>query len=293
MSSISGGPVGNCYIIPLDTRKNQNGEYYLPIYYYFTLGEGNSITENSALVKPFKKIMDGSPINSVAFVFYKEKNQHYVFGSFSNHRKIIFFPGLTFSRVIRSPDGRDIPHSEIHNIDHFTLEENLRKWHVTLKQRNEGVKYSRQRTRKVNNEAYLWFVMALRDVTKFEPMPRTQEYILKGTQSDLIRRQKLMLESRENIEFPIMETNYEPSPPFFLNIEVYVSNKKIDDNLPPEIITMPAPISILEQQEQLRSRSLDLVLKNSTYLSIRISKIRGDIIYDAVYFAGGRYNYPN
>ena len=135
--------------------------------------------------------------------------------------------------------------------------------------------------------------MALRDVTKFEPMPRTQEYILKGTQSDLIRRQKLMLESRQNIEFPIMETNYEPSPPFFTNIEVYVSNKKIEDNLPPEIIAMPPPISILEQQEQLRSRSLDLALKNSTYLSIRISKLRSDIIYDAVYFAGGRYNYPN
>lgn len=195
--------------------------------------------------------------------------------------------------MIRSPDGRDIPNSEIHNIDHFTLEENLRKWHVMLEQRNEGVKYSTQRTRKVNNEVYLWFVMALRDVTKFEPVPRTQEYILKGTERDLLRRQKLMLESRENIEFPIMETNYDPSPPFFLNIEVYVSNKKIEDNLPPELIIMPPPISILEQQAQLRSRSLDLVLKNSTYLSIRISKIRGDIIYDSVYFAGGHYNYPN
>lgn len=169
----------------------------------------------------------------------------------------------------------------------------MRKWHITLKQRKEGVKYSTQRTRKINNEVYLWFVMALRDVTKFEPMPRTQEYILKGSKSEITRRQQLMFESRENIEFPIMETNYEPSPPFFLNIEVYVSNKKIEDNLPPELITMPPPISILEQQEQIRSRSLDLALKSSTYLFIRISKIRGDIIYDAVYFLGGRYNYPN
>lgn len=254
MSSKNGGPIGNCYIQPLDTKRDQKGKYHLPIYYYFPLGEGNSITENSALVKPFKKIMDGSPINSVAFVFYKEKNQHYVFGSFSNHRKIIFFPGLTFSRVIRSPDGRDIPDSELHNIDHFTLEENLRKWHITLKQRNDGVKYSTQRTRKVNNEVYLWFVMALRETTKFESMPRTQEYILKGSKSEIIRRQQLMFESRENIEFPIMETNYEPLPPFFLNIEVYVSNKKIEDELQPEVMTMPPPISILEQQEQIRSR---------------------------------------
>ena len=75
--------------------------------------------------------MDGGyPIEEVAFVFYRENNSYFVLGSFAFAHRIIFFPGLKFSRIIHTPDGRDLTNREVHNIKHFTLDPDFSRWHV-------------------------------------------------------------------------------------------------------------------------------------------------------------------
>jgi hypothetical protein len=79
----SGGPLGNAYIIPLDPQIDSNGHHYTPIYYHFPFGTGNSIGEDSALVRPFKKLMqEGKPSGRTAFVFYRQDNLSSTFAYF-------------------------------------------------------------------------------------------------------------------------------------------------------------------------------------------------------------------
>ncbi|MGA7975928.1 MAG: hypothetical protein WB975_01715 [Nitrososphaeraceae archaeon] len=167
----SGGPLGNAYILPLDPRTDDNGKPCIPLYYHFPFGQGNSINPDSALVKPFSKLMDGGyPIEEVVFVFYRENNSYFVLGSFAFTHRIIFFPGLKFSRIIHTPDGRDLTNREVHNIKHFTLDPDFSRWHV--KAVEDRIKYPSLRTKKIDNNVLLWFVLGMPDVSKLEPIFR-------------------------------------------------------------------------------------------------------------------------
>lgn len=142
-------------------------------------------------------------------------------GSFVNTPgdQILFFPGLMFSRIIHTPKGRDLLDKELHNLDHFSLvKENLTDWHITLLQkRTQGIRYPTQKTKRVNDNVFLWFLLAIRDAGKLEPMPKTHEYRLKGPNTDIKRRLKSIVQSVECSEFPVTLVNYHPPSPNFLN----------------------------------------------------------------------------
>jgi hypothetical protein len=223
----SGGPLGNAQIILMDPQIDANGQPYIPLYYDFPFGTGNSINEYSALVKPFRKLLEeGKPIGKTAFLFYREDNSYFVLGSFAFTNRTIFFPGLNFSRIIHTPDGRDLtPNHTANNITHFTLESNFIDWHIKPVQKE--IRYPSQKTRRVNDDVFLWFVMGIPDVTKLESMPKTQEYLLKAPhQGDLERRQKIMLESVDGSIFPVTEMTHNPIASYFLNFEFFVSKRK-------------------------------------------------------------------
>jgi hypothetical protein len=178
----SGGPLGEWDITPLEPKIGSDGTAYFPIYYKFPVGIGHSINENSAVVKPFRNILNsGRPHEKIVFSFYQENNNGYfVLGSFVNTsgNRILFFPSSTLSRIIHTPDDRELTNQELHNIEHFTIEsDNLTSWHITtVQKRTGGVKYPSLKTKKVNDHTVLWFLMAVRDATKLEVMPKTQEY---------------------------------------------------------------------------------------------------------------------
>jgi hypothetical protein len=82
----------------------------------------------SALVKPFRKLIDdGKPIGKIAFLFYRQNNSYFILGSFAFTDRVIFFPGITFSRLIHTPDGIDLPKSKMHYPEHFTNSDNSPK----------------------------------------------------------------------------------------------------------------------------------------------------------------------
>ena len=93
------------------------------------------------MVKPFRRILakeEGKPSGKVVFVFYQEGyNEYFVLGSFvKTLDQILFFPGMRFSQIIYTIDGRDLEHNELHNIDQFSLEKHsLTNWHITTLQK--------------------------------------------------------------------------------------------------------------------------------------------------------------
>jgi hypothetical protein len=273
----SGGPIGNAYIIPLDPQIDSDGHHYIPIYYHFPLGTGDSIYEESALVRPFKKLMlEGKPAGKTAFLFYRQDSSPFVLGSFTfTGRRTIFFPPSTLTRIKFTSEGRELT-TEVHTIEHFTLEENFTDWHITLSQREtQNIRYPTIRTTKMNHDVYLWFIIAIPYPTRLESMPRTQQYLLKAPNTtDLQRRKQIMLHSARGSIFPVTELPISPPAPYFINFEFFVSSKKKDEiDLPRELYAKPPPLPG-DLKKRVRSKSFDITLDNTISLSIRVSKIR-------------------
>jgi hypothetical protein len=108
----SGGQLRSAKISIREPRKDSTGQLYIPIYYDFPIGGWPSLDENSALVKPFRNILKGGkPPDGISFVFHQEnENDYFVLGSFVKTigNKILFFPGLKFSRILHTPAGREL-----------------------------------------------------------------------------------------------------------------------------------------------------------------------------------------
>jgi len=228
-SEWSGGVVGAANFVPLQP-KNENGISYLPIKYNFPMGTGESLNDDSALVRSLKGLLvDGKPIRKISFIFYKEKNDHYTVGTIILSEKyLIFYPALIPSKVTESLSDektiKDIPL----NIDHLTLEENWVKWHFSFKQKKEQRKYKliTRKTKKINNSLTLWFVMAVKSLDKLEEMPKTQEYkLVYPNYDELLRRYSEFIEARKQVNFPIMEVKGEPENDWYLNLEFFIDKK--------------------------------------------------------------------
>jgi hypothetical protein len=287
----SGGPLGSAKISIREPQKDSTGELYIPIHYDFTNGRGPSLDENSALVKPFRNILkDGRPPDEISFVFHQEsENDYFVLGSFVKTigNRILFFPGLRFSKIVHTPTGIDLTNQESHNIDHFTLDENMNRWHVTLVQKSDlDTRYPSLKTKKVNNNSFFWFLMAVRDPTMLEVMPKTQEYMLKGPPADMKRRFENLTKSVEAKHFQVTCVK-SPSLPSFLNFEIYTSSGG-ELNPPRDVFVIPSPISASSRNiQQIHSRVHDFSLDQSSSISIRVYKIIGSLKYDGIYFPGG------
>lgn len=229
----SGGVAGEANFELLSPR-NENGISYLPIEYNFSVGTGESLNDDSALVRSIKGLLvDGKPVKKISFIFYKEKNNHYVVGTIILSKKyLIFYPALLPNKVTESiPDEKIIKDIPL-NIDHLTLEENWSKWHFTFKQIKERGKYklTTRKTKKINNTLTLWFVMTVQSLDKLEEMPKTQEYKLEYPNYDELSRRYLeFVEARNQVNFPIIEVKGESKNDWYLNLEFFVDKNKSED----------------------------------------------------------------
>ncbi len=290
----NGGPIGFANISVFEMLYDEKGELYVPIYYDFPLGDGDSIDKNSALVKPFNNILkEGKPNGKIAFVFYMQDEKYYVLGSFVNTgRRILFFPSSRTIRVTHTPYGEDL-NSKCHNIDHITLENNLTEWHVTLIEKAiSEIRYGSLRTKSLQDNICLWCVIGVKDVSKLELMPRTQEYRLKGANNeDTKRRFKEFINSREKSVFPIIEVKTNSNPPFFLNFEIFLSSQRITHLLLPKpIFIIPPPLSTLNMKATI-SRIVDVDLGDfAGSIVIRSSKPNGSIKDDIAIVAGNEFD---
>jgi len=232
-SEWSGGIVGAASFVPLQP-KNENGISYIPIKYNFPMGTGNSLNDDSALVRSLKGLLvDGKPLRKISFIFYQEKNVHYTVGTVVRSEKyLIFYPALIPSKVTESPPDEETVKDTQLNIDHLTLEENWDKWHFTFKQKKEQRKYqlTTRKTKKINDSLTLWFVMAVQSLDKLEKMPKTQQYkLVYPNYDELLRRYSEFIEARKEVNFPIMGVKGEPENDWYLNLEFFIS-KKISGN---------------------------------------------------------------
>jgi hypothetical protein len=56
MSGWTSEVLGEAGVVSLEPNIDKNGDHYLPLLYVFPTENGGSISENSGLVRPFKKL---------------------------------------------------------------------------------------------------------------------------------------------------------------------------------------------------------------------------------------------
>ena len=87
------------------------------------------VDQDSALVRPFHKAMhDQKPVGAINYIFYEEGKNYFILGRlvYSPGNKIIFFPGIVDTRLIRSvEEGEILSKGILHNVDHLSLESSL------------------------------------------------------------------------------------------------------------------------------------------------------------------------
>lgn len=226
MSEWTGGVLGGASVTPLKPEIDNNGDRILPLLYVFPMGNGGSISEDSALVRPFKKILrDGKPVGKIYYIFYKEKEEYYVLGSLAySSERLIFFPGHVDRRMTWAGDRSVLGAGILQHFDHLTLESNLRTYHLTvLEKETQGIKYKRMNTKFVSKDMILWFVMGVQSADKLEAAPTTQTLRLRWhNPADLNRRYKIIEDARGGV-FPVTEAPGDLEAPYFLNFEFFVS----------------------------------------------------------------------
>lgn len=300
-SEWTGGVVG---IASYDIKepRNENGISYLPIEYNFQTGKGPILNDDSALVRSFRQLLvEGKPIRKINFIFYKEKSQYYTIGTMVNAIKnLIFFPGITISKVTESPPDEKAIKDISLNIDHLTLEENWNKWHFTFKEENKKRKHklTTRKTKKINGSLTLWFVMAIQSLNKLEEMPKTQEYkLIFPNDDELKRRYSEFIEARNGVNFPIIEVKGEPKNTWYLNLEFFLGKKTSenykDDYVKPPTVYTANRLSSNKGKPIINLYSRDIHVHLPGFdgrLWIRASRCPGLLDKDAFYIPGTDYN---
>lgn len=107
----SEGIIGEAALTPSPPKMDNNGQPYLPLVYEFPIGSGDSVSDSSALVRPFRRVLEkGKPMGTICYIFYQEEETYFVLGAlvYSENGRILFFPGGLDRRMVISPHGENV-----------------------------------------------------------------------------------------------------------------------------------------------------------------------------------------
>src|SRR6266487_6314261 len=291
------GKTAKASLHALEPLIDDDGQAYVPLMYAFPFGQDLGVNQDSALVRPFHKALhDGKPVGTINYIFYEEGKDYFILGSFvySPGNKIIFFPGIIDTRLIRSvEEGEILSKGILHNVDHLSLESSLRVYHMTLKQKKiDGSKFPRKNTHRVKDDIFLWFTMGVRNTSVLEKAPKTQEIKLKWINyAELKRKFRFIDESRGNSNFNVTCVNEQPQDDYYINFEFFVSASSHPKDAPSDVGIYHVGLSYntesdLRPKIMTRLHSIDLRGFNGS-LWIRVSKIIGKLREDAIFLSKG------
>jgi len=265
---------------------------FLEITFDFQWGFGENISIDSALGRPFQKLVESSKLpGKMTYVFHTaDEKQFHVLGSFSitPGNKILFFPGLIDRKIDTYKNEKITLQKNI--IDHFTLINNHKKWHITVSQKTRSdKKIPSFKTKKIDENNRAWFVLRVRDITDLELMPKKQKIQLYGDVNRLKKIESFIQDSRNDAVY--QSTKLEDDSiltDFFWQFEVFVSLSKNKDEHPitPVTIRKMPGTTINDTRTQATARTHQVILKEfNGSIFIRVSKILGTITTPSVFFS--------
>lgn len=199
------------------------------------IGENILVSDpESAFFRPFKKLVESSgkgKIKSVTPILLLQRIKqvsgsenstefhplqeiitprlyvHRLFGclAVSGDSMLSFYPATSFpQREMGRVDGRSedfkvIQERNWFKIDHFTLQNNLKEWHITGKDaKGKPSRFRNGTVEKLNDDLYHWFSMGVRRFRDFELLPRKYTLTKKVPEVDKVRRQEIINNSLQS-----------------------------------------------------------------------------------------------
>ncbi|MGH2612615.1 MAG: hypothetical protein ACRDFB_06145 [Rhabdochlamydiaceae bacterium] len=273
------------------TTFNDDGSSRISIIYNFPMGYGSNSDQESALVRPFRKVIrEGKPIGKISYLFFKDGNEHRVLGSFAyTGKRILYFPSITDRRLTFYSDERyNITENTLH-IDHFSLESNLRTWHWTLLEKKEkSIRMTTQNTKRITSSLFRWFVMGIQSIDRLESMPEKQGIIVNSHSGDISRRVSIILDSMKKSIFQVTEVRDKVESPYFIIFEFFISTNQLPDFPDVKVFDLRGTSATIEdKRSEVLTRNHRIFLRGfSGTIWVRVSKIRGSIPSHAIFVSG-------
>lgn len=117
----------------------------------FPFGNGTSDNIDSALMRPFRKILfEGKSPGTITHTLHYDEHDYFILGSFVATTKcIIFFPGEMDRKVMTFAEQEYYNKGISLNVDHYTLDRTFETWHITLdEKRTKNTHFPTQLTKK-------------------------------------------------------------------------------------------------------------------------------------------------
>ncbi len=260
--------------------------------------QGTSEAFFNSLARPLRRVLENGIIGRITYVFYKEPDKpSRTFGAFcyTPGERLLFFPGI-IKRTLRWNAERNevrqfnLPEHTL--IDHFSLEKELNKWHVTLLHSIKGEKkypLRTYKTRRYPNNTLFWFALSIKGPRILEPTPQELKLKFNSHQTDSERKIKDIFQVRDGAIFSIVSLpdGITLDEAEYLHFEVLVIEEKRDRiDLPPFAnfpTTPPSLQSPVEMSLQLPARIHPARLQGFPgSIFIIVAKHKGILSNDAI-----------
>jgi hypothetical protein len=263
----------------------------LKIKYHFPIGEGISTNENSALIRPFRKILqDGKNPGKISYLFLKDHENHFILGGFSfTDNFLIFFPGTNDRRLVNFGEDQYLNQGKTFHIDHITLEKNLEKFHFKVEETSEQIKFPNWKTKTIDKNTILWFTLKIQSPDKLEKCPKELRITLYEAMNEIKRRLSVIEDARKKAIFPITQLKEEPQKPFFWYLEFFVSDNQDKSKVPrtPVTVMKNPDTDLLDNRTENETRTHQVFFDGfSGSVIVRISKQMGTIKHHSLYESG-------
>lgn len=270
----------------------------LEIKYKFPIGLGIITDKNSALIRPFNKILnDGKLPGKVVYLFHKDNDEYYILGSFAcTEKHLIFFPGVVDRKLVNFYEKELLKNGITTHLNHFTLDNNLRTWHVsTDEKQSHGITFKTLQIRETDSITFLWFVLRVRNSTDLELASEEIEISYSSTLKKLKKLSEIITKSIKYSEFPCTKVEDDTKTGFFWQFEFFVTSTI-------KLRSVDAPVTI--------QKNIDVTIndarKNSPVgiymvkidgfpgsVLVRVSKIRGTISTPCQFISGHEIKYSS
>lgn len=268
--------------------KESDTKIELKLAHEFTTGKGYSKSLDSILIRPLRKVIEtGSDLGKVYHVLFRQDNTDFLFGALTvTDKRLLFFPPMATHRIESDLSDIQIKNAVVETqLDHISLDSDFIKWHYSFKDKNiHNVKTDSQRSIKLDNNFFLWFVWRFKSIQNLEKLPQKHEFYLSGNHKpEVIRRAKVMAYAVNSHDHPMLMCEDPISDEYFWNVEFFVT-KNTENNFPnfPSYACNDSTSIVIEDGIIKDGKGINKVFVDSFEgsLWIRIDKLRGQLKSD-------------
>lgn len=204
---------------------------------------------------------------------------------------IIYFPGFNERTLVNFYEQMLLENGTKLHIDHFTVDESLRTWHIKLEEKQ--TMFKTLKTKSVDEYNFLWFILRVNSLESLESSPNKLVMTLESTENEIKRRSEIINEARQNALFQATELIEDLDKQFFWQFEFFINRTQDQSHFPQVPVSIQGnPGEIKDARTEARMRTHQIFLDGfDGSIIIRVSKIIGNVSTPIQFISGHEIYY--